>query len=1310
MRGRLLRLIAWLAAALALLSAGLCLLAYGLVATTPGLAAAVRIAALLSPARIEASGFAGSLRHGLSIGHLAVEAGKTRVEIEQLRAEPIGWAASPWRVDFDTLSAARVMVRVLPSGGPAQVPQAITPPVTIAAARLAVGGFELRRDADPQHAPTLELRSITAAAEVSPASIRVRDGRLSLYGNPASLDGTLDGRWPFGLQASATIGSQFEQRAVAATLHASGTLAAMQVEAVVEGGGAGGQVLAEIASFTTPALVRLKADLSGVDPSVWRRGAPRADLRVAADLQPEAATVRALRGSILVQNRAPGPVDDGRLPVRQLRATVSARLPDTGPWELDAGPLTAELTRGQASGRFEGRFDPRGAAQWQLAVNLRQADVSQLNRRLTAILVDGDVSVDRAGDRSHVRADLSARAPAAAALKADLVADPTEVRIDSARLALEGGELVAHGRWGRVGDQRLTLEGSARAFELGRLLRGVQARLGGTFSVDAALAPNPHGSARFELADTQLCLAPAPCRPVGGTGRIDLAADERLQIDAELRLRSAMLHAHGGLGRPDDHLDLELDVGELGDLGLGVDGALQARGRLAGSWRAPSVDAHAQAAGLRGFGIAIASVTADLTVGSPGADGALGAASLVASVADLKAAAADSRLAAIAVRSGSIEITGTPGDHAIDVHASLVDDGRFRLQARGAWREGGWRGEATQASLSVPALPVDAELQAALPLALAPHKWALGPGQLRVGGARFEDVSASGESERLAFSGRFSGLRPAGLATNLATGAPITDPLTLDGHWRLDLGTQAEGELLIERTAGDLALNPIAPQQRLGLRELTLGARLQAGRLNAEAKMDGDRSGRADATLQAEVERDDSGSWRLAQARPWQIDAHAQLPAIEAFNPLVSPRLRANLRVGGELTADLHVGATPGAPRAEGTIAGQHLRVAWIDQGVRLDGGVLRARFDNDTVNVDELRFDGPPRTHPGDRRAEDALGHAAAGFVAASGQLRLKDLSGVLQVQAQRMPLLQRSDRWLVATGGANIELSNRRVQLNGAVAADAGYLDLSKPDLPSLSSDVTLVEPEATGAAPGTALRAPQVAVGFDLSIDLGSAFFLHGNGIDARVTGPLRLRGEGRGAALRATGALSIEDGMYEGFGQRLTITRGRINFQGPPDNPGLDVLAVRTDLPVGVGVTVAGTASAPLIRLYSDPPLPDYEALSWLVFGRAPSDPRTDNLALATAAAGLLSGSGEGLPSRLAHQLGISEIALRSGDTAGGSVLLPRQSVAGRLRGDDTSTATPTAASQIISIGKRVNQALTISYEQAVSGTSNVVQLS
>jgi translocation and assembly module TamB len=77
----------------------------------------------------------------------------------------------------------------------------------------------------------------------------------------------------------------------------------------------------------------------------------------------------------------------------------------------------------------------------------------------------------------------------------------------------------------------------------------------------------------------------------------------------------------------------------------------------------------------------------------------------------------------------------------------------------------------------------------------------------------------------------------------------------------------------------------------------------------------------------------------------------------------------------------------------------------------------------------------------------------------------------------------------------------------------------------------------------------------------------------------------------------------------------------------------------------------------------------------------------------------------VPTQLARRLGIDEFSIRTAEVAGSGSLLPRQSVAGRVRGDST-----TLGGEIVTIGKRLSDELTLSYEQATTGTSNVVQLS
>jgi translocation and assembly module TamB len=522
----------------------------------------------------------------------------------------------------------------------------------------------------------------------------------------------------------------------------------------------------------------------------------------------------------------------------------------------------------------------------------------------------------------------------------------------------------------------------------------------------------------------------------------------------------------------------------------------------------------------------------------------------------------------------------------------------------------------------------------------------------------------------------------------------------LRGQWDLRLGSQIDGSVMIERTGGDLYAGSGA-DSALGLVDVRAEAAIKASQLTAIARIESEKRGGIGAQMEAALERSPGGGWWLAQKKPWLISGALEMPTMDWVNAVLSERIRANVRLGGKLSGTVRVEGTPGDPSASGRLTGDDLRVAWIEQGMRLTRGRLRAHLEDDVIVLDELHFAGRARVQPDEKRAAAALRADADGAINASGRLRLRDFNGLIQVAATEFPLLQRPDRWVLASGGANIETSATHVQLNGAVAAAGGYVDFSRSELPTLSSDVVVISTKEEGPA-----RTPKVTVGFDLGIDLGPAFYVRGSGLESRVEGAVRLRSAGRGV-VTAVGSIATVDGVYEGFGQKLKISRGRLNFQGAPENPGLDILAVRQGLPVEVGVTITRTAANPLVRMYSDPPLADAEALSWLVLGRPPDQARGDNLALAQAAAGLLGGSGEGYPNRVARSLGIDELSIRSGQTGSGS-LLPNRGVAGALRGDASSATT--VAGEIVTIGKRFSDSLSVSYEQAISGTSRVAQLS
>ncbi len=84
---------------------------------------------------------------------------------------------------------------------------------------------------------------------------------------------------------------------------------------------------------------------------------------------------------------------------------------------------------------------------------------------------------------------------------------------------------------------------------------------------------------------------------------------------------------------------------------------------------------------------------------------------------------------------------------------------------------------------------------------------------------------------------------------------------------------------------------------------------------------------------------------------------------------------------------------------------------------------------------------------------------------------------------------------------------------------------------------------------------------------------------------------------------SGQLYTVNGTYFAYGQKLSIDPGRLIFDGPLDNPALDIVALRRNLAVEAGVAVTGTVRVPIITLTSNPPVPDSEKLSWLVLGQS-----------------------------------------------------------------------------------------------------------
>lgn len=176
-------------------------------------------------------------------------------------------------------------------------------------------------------------------------------------------------------------------------------------------------------------------------------------------------------------------------------------------------------------------------------------------------------------------------------------------------------------------------------------------------------------------------------------------------------------------------------------------------------------------------------------------------------------------------------------------------------------------------------------------------------------------------------------------------------------------------------------------------------------------------------------------------------------------------------------------------------------------------------------------------------------------------------------------------------------------------------------------------------------------------DLTVILGDSVHLSAAGLETRLTGRLQLT-ESPGVPLAARGRLETREGQFSIYGQTLELRTGRLNFEGPLDNPAVDVVAVRQVNSAEVGVRVGGFLDALDTRLFSNPPREDVDTLTMLITGRMPGEASSADMANVSDAA-LAFGIGQAVPvvGRVVNRLGIDELAVDSPmDEDAGAILV------------------------------------------------------
>ncbi|MFO1325847.1 MAG: translocation/assembly module TamB domain-containing protein [Rubrivivax sp.] len=545
-----------------------------------------------------------------------------------------------------------------------------------------------------------------------------------------------------------------------------------------------------------------------------------------------------------------------------------------------------------------------------------------------------------------------------------------------------------------------------------------------------------------------------------------------------------------------------------------------------------------------------------------------------------------------------------------------------------------------------------------------PVEWTSGAGQVRLADAatlRWDEVRVDLRGSAPSFALR-ADVEPFELAPLLARAQPDlgwAGDLKLAARVDLRVGERVDADFLFERRSGDLRLSEEAGSVPFGLSDMRVAASAHDGRWQVDGTFAGNALGQA--------------SMRLAlRPRPQQrwpdadtpIDGviEAQVANLGIWGTWVPP----GWRLSGELRTSARVTGRVGAPDYDGRISASDVAVRNLLMGVDLRQGEAQILLRGARAEIERLSLRG------GDGTLR-VSGHAEL-----AGRPQAK-----LELAAERFRLLGRVDRQLIASAQLQLQLGLDQLRAEGRVHIDEGLFDLSRSDAPSLDDDVSIRQAvprdeEAQNPPPQRARRNQQVAI----ELDLGNLLRVRGRGLDTTLGGQLRV-GSAAGR-LALNGIVNAAGGTYAAYGQKLEIERGLVLFSGVPDNPSLDVLALRPNLDVQVGVAITGTLDAPRVRLYSGSDMSESDKLSWLVLGRASEGlGRADTTLLQRAAVALMAGEGEAPTDALMRNLGLDQLSVRQSDT------------------DVRET--------VVSLGKQLSRRWYVGYERGVNATAGTWQL-
>ena len=227
-------------------------------------------------------------------------------------------------------------------------------------------------------------------------------------------------------------------------------------------------------------------------------------------------------------------------------------------------------------------------------------------------------------------------------------------------------------------------------------------------------------------------------------------------------------------------------------------------------------------------------------------------------------------------------------------------------------------------------------------------------------------------------------------------------------------------------------------------------------------------------------------------------------------------------------------------------------------------------------------------------------------------------------------------------------ISASPKQARIDGTVSLPWGRIVVEElpPSAIGVSKDQVILNNRLKPKDSDTKMP---FSVQTNVNISIGEDFKLSAFGLEGNLSGNLNVAQRDKGPFV--TGEVNIIDGSYRSFGQDLIIQQGKILMNGPVDQPFVQITAIRnpdnTQKGYTAGIKVVGPVDEPTVTIFSEPSLPQANALSYLLRGQDIDGESGGNTVTSTLIGLSLAKSGR-VVGEIGEAFGVQDLQL---DTAG-----------------------------------------------------------